>query len=339
MAKQIQIGKCYIKQTAALAPMASVADKAYRYMCKKYHASYMVGEMASAKGLCYSDRKTAELLAVTDEEMPMAVQLFGSEPEFMAKACKIAAKYQPSVIDINMGCPVNKVVSTGAGSALMKTPQLAAEIVKACTDAVDIPITVKIRKGFDDTCINAVELALMLEEAGAAAIAVHGRTRKQMYTPPVDIDIISQVKQAVKVPVIGNGDITTPQLAKEMYEKTGCDLIMIGRGSYGHPWIFEEVEHYLETGVLLQPKPLEERMEIMLEHVSLICKFKGERTAMREARKHASWYLKGVHHAAKFRGICASLEHYEDIKALAAEVINVNRQMETEHENHLETLL
>lgn len=331
MSKQIQIGNCSIKQTAALAPMASVADKAYRYMCKKYNASYMVGEMASAKGLCYSDRKTAELLAVTDEEMPMAVQLFGSEPEFMAKACKIAAQYHPPIIDINMGCPVNKVVSTGAGSALMRTPQLAAEIVKACTDAVDIPITVKIRKGFDDTAINAVEMAVMLEEAGASAIAVHGRTRKQMYTPPVDIDIIAEVKRAVKIPVIGNGDITTPELAKEMYEKTGCDLIMIGRGSYGHPWIFEEVGHYLETGTILPEKPLEERMEIMLEHISLLCEFKGERTAMREARKHASWYLKGVHHAAKFRSLCANLEHYEDIKLLARQVLEVNRQMEQEH--------
>lgn len=329
----LQIGKVSIERTAALAPMASVADRAYRYLCKKYGAALVVGEMASAKGLCYSDRKTAELLEVTATEYPMAIQLFGSEPEFMAKACKIAAKYEPQFIDINMGCPVHKVVTTGSGSALMKTPQLAAEIVKACVDAVDLPITVKIRKGYDDTCINAVEMAQQLEEAGASMITVHGRTKKQMYAPPVDIDIITQVKQAVSVPVVGNGDVVDPLSAKEMYDKTGCNLVMVGRGSYGHPWIFEEISTYLKTGTLLPEKPLEERMEIMLEHVSLICELKGERMAMREARKHASWYLKGVHHAAKFRNLCASLEQYEDIKLLAEEVLKVNREMGETSEN------
>ncbi len=314
------IAKQLIKRTAALAPMASVADKAYRYMCKKYGASLVVGEMASAKGLCYSDRKTAELLSVTAAEFPMAIQLFGSEPEFMAKACKIAEQYEPQFIDINMGCPVPKVVSTGAGSALMKAPQLAADIVKACVDATAIPITVKIRKGFDDSCVNAVELAQMLEQAGASAITIHGRTRKQMYQPPVDIDIIRQVKQAVTIPVIGNGDITTPETAKQMYEKTGCDLIMVGRGSYGRPWIFEEIETYLETNTRLPEKSLDEKMEIMLEHISLICQFKGEKIAMREARKHAAWYLKGIPHAAKFRNLCSNLEVYADIQQLVKQV-------------------
>lgn len=314
-----------IPRTAALAPMASVADHAYRLMCKKYGAALVVGEMASAKGLCYSDKKTAELLTTTAEEFPMAIQLFGNEPEFMAKACKIAEQYHPQFIDINMGCPVPKIVSGGAGSALMRTPELAAEIVRACADATSIPITVKIRKGFDDSSVNAVELAVMLEEAGAQVITVHGRTRKQMYTPPVDIDIIAQVKQAVKVPVIGNGDVTTPQLAQEMYERTGCDLVMVGRGSYGHPWIFEEISRYLETGELLPPKPLEERMEIMLEHVDLICRFKGERVAMREARKHAGWYLKGVRGAARFRNLCSSLESFQDAENLAKAVLEQNR--------------
>ncbi len=314
------IAKQLIKRTAALAPMASVADKAYRYMCKKYGASLVVGEMASAKGLCYSDRKTAELLSVTAAEFPMAIQLFGSEPEFMAKACKIAEQYEPQFIDINMGCPVPKVVSTGAGSALMKAPQLAADIVKACVDATAIPITVKIRKGFDDSCVNAVELAQMLEQAGASAITIHGRTRKQMYQPPVDIDIIRQVKQAVTIPVIGNGDITTPETAKQMYEKTGCDLIMVGRGSYGRPWIFEEIETYLETNTRLPEKSLDEKMEIMLEHISLICQFKGEKIAMREARKHVAWYLKGIPHAAKFRNLCSNLEVYADIQQLVKQV-------------------
>lgn len=309
-----------IPRTAALAPMASVADHAYRLMCKKYGAAFVVGEMASAKGLCYSDKKTAELLTCTAEEFPMAIQLFGSEPEFMAKACKIAEQYHPQWIDINMGCPVHKVVSTGAGSALMRTPQLAADIVKACADATSIPITVKIRKGFDDTCINAPEMAVMLQEAGAQAITVHGRTRKQMYTPPVDVDIITQVKQAVSVPVIGNGDITTPQLAEEMYQQTGCDLVMVGRGSYGHPWIFEEISHYLETGELLPPKPLSQRLDIMMEHVELMCRLKGEKMAMREARKHAAWYLKGVRGAAHFRNLCSSLETFADMEHLAREV-------------------
>lgn len=325
MKNTVQIGKIEIPQTAMLAPMASVGDRAYRLMCKKYGASMLVGEMASAKGLCYSDRKTEELLSVTAEEFPMAIQLFGNEPEFMAKACKIAEKYYPQYIDINMGCPVQKVVSTGAGSALMKTPKLACDLVKACVDATEIPVTVKIRKGYDEHTINAVELAVSLQEAGASAIAVHGRTRQQMYAPPADWEIIKQVKRAVSVPVIGNGDVTTPQLAEQMYRQTGCDLVMIGRGSYGRPWIFAEVEYYLETGRILPEKPLEERLEIMLEHIALICCFKGERIAMREARKHAAWYLKGLHHAAKYRNLCGSLEHYEDISRLANMVLQENK--------------
>lgn len=316
----MKLGKIVLPKTAALAPMASVADHAYRLLCKRYGAAVVVGEMASAKGMFYSDRKTAELLRVTAEEFPMGVQLFGSEPQIMARACKKAAEFGPQFIDINMGCPVQKVVATGSGSALMKTPQLAADIVKACADAVDLPITVKIRKGFDDEHINAVELACMLEEAGAQMITVHGRTKRQMYHPPVDVDIIKQVKQAVSVPVIGNGDITTPQLAREMYEKTGCDLVMIGRGSYGHPWIFEEVSRYLADGTLLPPKSIEERLEIMQEHISLICSFKGERVGIRESRKHAVWYLKGMRGAARFRNACGQLATYEDVKELVRQV-------------------
>lgn len=324
--ENIQVGTHFIRKTAALAPMASVADRAYRLLCKRYGASLVVGEMASAKGLCYSDRKTAELLEVTAEEYPMAIQLFGSEPEFMSKACKIAAQYEPQFIDINMGCPVHKVTATGAGSALLKTPEVACSLVRACVEATDIPVTVKIRTGWDANSVNAVEMAQMLEEAGASAIAVHGRTKQQMYAPSADWSIIAKVKQAVHVPVFGNGDVTTPQEAKAMYEQTGCDLVMIGRGSYGHPWIFEEVEAYLEHGKLLPPKPLEERMEIMLEHAALICSLKGERIAMREARKHAAWYLKGVKQAAKFRNDCGQLETYEDIRELARMVLEANAE-------------
>lgn len=324
--ENIQVGTHFIRKTAALAPMASVADRAYRLLCKRYGASLVVGEMASAKGLCYSDRKTAELLEVTAGEYPMAIQLFGSEPEFMSKACKIAAQYEPQFIDINMGCPVHKVTATGAGSALLKTPEVACSLVRACVEATDIPVTVKIRTGWDANSVNAVEMAQMLEEAGASAIAVHGRTKQQMYAPSADWSIIAKVKQVVHVPVFGNGDVTTPQEAKAMYEQTGCDLVMIGRGSYGHPWIFEEVEAYLERGELLPPKPLEERMEIMLEHAALICSLKGERIAMREARKHAAWYLKGVKQAAKFRNDCGRLETYEDIRELARMVLEANAE-------------
>ncbi len=265
-------------------------------------------------------------MEVTAEEYPMAIQLFGSEPEFMSKACKIAARYEPQFIDINMGCPVHKVTATGAGSALLKTPEVACSLVRACVEATDIPVTVKIRTGWDANSVNAVEMAQMLEEAGASAIAVHGRTKQQMYAPSADWSIIAKVKQAVHVPVFGNGDVTTPQEAKAMYEQTGCDLVMIGRGSYGHPWIFEEVEAYLERGELLPPKPLEERMEIMLEHAALICSLKGERIAMREARKHAAWYLKGVKQAAKFRNDCGQLETYEDIRELARMVLEANAE-------------
>ncbi len=317
MIEFMKIKDIKINKTAALAPMASVADKAYRLMCKKFGAAYVVGEMASAKGLCYSDKKTAELLTSTEEEKPMAIQLFGSEPDFMAKACEIASAYNPQIIDINMGCPVPKVIKTGSGSALMKTPELAYDVIKACVNATDIPITVKIRKGFFEDNINAVEFAIMAESAGASAITVHGRTQKQMYAPPVDIEIIKQVKAAVKVPVIGNGDVTSVETAKYMYDYTGCDLVMIGRGSYGRPWIFEEIEHYFATGELIKPKSVEEKIEVMLEHISLICTYEGEKNGMKQSRKHASYYLKGMPNAAHLRHMCSSLETYEDIKKVA----------------------
>lgn len=322
--ENLKIGKHNIKRTAGLAPMASVGDKAYRYMCKKYGASLVVSEMVSAKGLCYSDKKTEQLLECTATEYPMGVQLFGSEPQFMAKACKIAEKYNPQFIDINMGCPVQKVICTGAGSSLLKTPDLAFDIVKACVDATSIPITVKIRRGFDNNNINAVEMACGLEQAGTSAIAVHGRTRQQMYTPGVDIDIIKKVKEAVNIPVFGNGDVFDPISAENMYNYTNCDLVLLARGSYGRPWIFSEIETYLEKGIILPEKPLEEKLDIMLEHVSLICKFKGETIGMREARKHTSWYLKGVHNASKFRNLCSSLNTYQDIKNLVEQVKKYN---------------
>jgi nifR3 family TIM-barrel protein len=242
MTDTLKIGRTAIERTAALAPMAGVADRAYRLMCKRYGAAYVVSEMVSAKGICYSDRKTAELCTVTGEERPMAVQLFGNEPDFMAEAVKIVLDYAPDIIDINMGCPVPKVVGTGAGSALMKDVKLAAAVTEAAVKAAgDTPVTVKIRSGWSADTVNAPEMAMALEAAGAAAIAVHGRTRDMFYSGESDVNVIKAVKEAVGVPVIGNGDITDFGSCREMYERTGCDLVMIGRGSYGNPFIFEEI--------------------------------------------------------------------------------------------------
>lgn len=320
--KTINIGNVVIEKTAALAPMASVGDRAYRLICKKFGACYVTSEMASSKGLCYSDRKTSELLTVTQQELPMAIQLFGNEPKFMAEAAKKARAFNPQIIDINMGCPVPKVAGNGAGSALMRTPALAAEIVEAVCSVVDIPVTVKFRKGWDDNSVNAVEFAKLMEGAGAAALTIHGRTRQQMYKMPIDIDIIKAVKDAVKIPVIGNGGITSVSDAIEMYEKSGCDLVTIGQGTYGKPWIFSQISRFIQTGTLLPEPSLNEIMEIMLEHISLIIQFKGEKQGIREARKHAAWYIKGLFGAAKFRNDCNRLESYDDLKSLVATLID-----------------
>jgi tRNA-dihydrouridine synthase B len=238
----------------------------------------------------------------------------------MARAAEIASRYKPQIIDINMGCPVPKVAGNGCGSALMKTPELAAEIVFAMTKVTDIPITVKIRKGWDEDNVNAVPFAKMMEQAGASAIAVHGRTKQQMYRPPIDFNIIKAVKEAVSIPVIGNGGIITPQDAKFMYDYTGCDLVMIGQGTYGRPWIFKHIKTYLETGELLPEPSMEERLDIMYEHVSLIVKHKGEKMGMREARKHAAWYIKGANGAAGFRHACGQLTTLNDLKELIQQV-------------------
>ena len=316
----INIGGVRIEKTAALAPMASVADRAYRLMAKEYGAAYVVGEMASCKGLCYSDRKTAELLSVTPAERPMAVQLFGAEPPFMAQAVKIAEKYHPEIIDINAGCPMPKIVGGGAGSALMKTPKLFGELVKAAVEATELPVTVKIRKGWDKDNINAVEMAKIAEENGAAAVAVHGRTREQLYSGTADWDIIREVKQAVSIPVIGNGDVTSVQQCEEMYRYTGCDLVMIGRGSYGRPWLFGQIKDFYE-GKPVRPEPsFEEKLTIMRRHIGLLVEDKGERVGMKEARRHASWYLKGMNGAARFRNLCGTMNTLDDLEHMIEEV-------------------
>jgi len=317
----MKIGNITLPRTAALAPMAGVADRAFREICCGQNACFVVGEMVSAKGLCHGSEKSSELLEVSAGERPMAVQIFGDEPYTMAKAAAMALRYNPNWIDINMGCPAPKITSGGAGSALMKNLPLAREIIRAVVRAVDIPVTVKIRKGWDDTLINAIELAGIAEQEGAAAVTVHGRTRAPMYAPPVDLDIIAPVKRAVSIPVIGNGDVVSVQTAIEMYEATNCDLIMIGRGALGAPWLFEQIRAYMEEGKNLPEPELAQRMEFLLRQVKAAVSYKGEYRAMREARSHAAWYLKGMPGAAALRREAGRLNTYQDLERLVRDVL------------------
>lgn len=322
----MKIGNVEIKGWAGLAPMAGVADRAFREVCKGFGAGYLVGEMASAKGLCLSGKKTEDLLATTDAERPVAVQLFGDDPATMAQAAQLAIKFSPDIIDINMGCPAPKIAGNGGGSALMKNPQLAGEIIKAVSTAVNIPVTVKFRKGWDDSLVNAVEFAKMAEANGAAAICIHGRTRAQMYAPPVDIDIIRRVKQAVSVPVMANGDVASGITAKEMYEKTGADYIMVGRGALGAPWVFSQINAYLERGEILPEPTIEQKAEIMTDHLKRMCEYKGEALALREGRKHAAWYMKGLKGAAELRRLSGRLTTLNDLYRLAEAMVELNRE-------------
>lgn len=309
---------------AFLAPMAGVADKAFRELCARFGAAYTVTEMVSAKGLTMGDRKSAELLTLGKDEKIAGAQIFGDDPEIMAQAAVKCLEFNPSIIDINMGCPAPKVAMNGGGASLMKNPVLAGEIVKAVCEAVSIPVTAKIRKGWDDDSVNAVEMAQILEKNGAAAIAVHGRTRKEMYSGKADLEIIRRVKEAVDIPVIGNGDIADAQSAAIMLEKTNCDAIMVGRGAMGNPWIFQQINAYLGDCVVIPPPSLTEKLSVMLKHIEKMIEYKGEYTAMREARHHAAYYTKGLRGGAKFRAEMGSLESFEQLQEITFRIVKEN---------------
>lgn len=320
----MKIGNLEWDGNIALAPMAGVADRAFRELCAGFGASYVVSEMVSSKGLHYSDRKSAELMELSAAERPAGIQLFGDDPAVMAEAARRAMDFAPDVIDINMGCPAPKVNSSGGGASLMKDPALCARIVEAVANAVPVPVTVKLRKGWDEHSVNGIEVAQLCEAAGAQAITIHGRTRAQMYAPAADWDYIARLKRSVGIPVIGNGDIFTPEDAANMLEQTGCDAVMIGRGACGNPWIFQRARAWIrEHRMLPEPGPAE-RMRVMCRHVEQICRLRGESHGMREARKHAAWYVRGLKGAAGFRREAGELCTLEQLYQLAARVILAN---------------
>lgn len=312
--KQLKIGNVQLQNSYILGPMAGVTDLPFRLLCKEQGAGLACMEMVSAKGILYNNKNTESLLEIHPDEMPASLQLFGSDPKIVSEMAKKIEDRPFAILDINMGCPVPKVVRNGEGSALMKNPKLVYELVSAVVKAIEKPVTVKIRKGFDEEHVNAVEIAKIIEEAGASAIAVHGRTREQYYSGKADWEIIRAVKEAVSIPVIGNGDVTSGERAIAIREQTGCDGVMIARGAQGNPWIFSELTAYEKTGTLPARPSIEEIKKTMLRHAALQLEYKGEYLGIREMRKHVAWYVKGLHGAARLRDAINKVETYEELE-------------------------
>ena len=319
MIKTLTIGNIELSNRYILAPMAGVTDLPFRLLCKEQGAGLLCMEMISAKALRYNNRNTTELLEIDPKEYPVSLQLFGSEPDIMAEQAKRIEELPFQILDINMGCPVPKVVKNGEGAALMKNPGLVYDIVHKVSRAIEKPVTVKILKGFDDDQVNVVEIAKIVEEAGGAAVAVHGRTREQYYSGCADWEIIRRVKEAVSIPVIGNGDVTSGQRALDMLEQTGCDGVMIGRGCQGNPWIFHELLEYEKTGRIPERPSKSQIRDIMLRHARLQMEFKGDYLGIREMRKHVAWYTKGMEGSAKLRDEINKVENYEELEKLLIE--------------------
>ena len=313
---KLTIGNVTLENNLILAPMAGVTDLPFRLLCKEQGAGLLCTEMVSAKAIYFKNKNTKRLMQILPRERPVSLQLFGSEPELMGFIARQIEEQPFDILDINMGCPVPKVVNNGEGSALMKNPKLVGEIVKKVASSIQKPLTVKIRKGFTEDCVNAVEIAKIIEDAGAAAVAVHGRTREQYYSGRADWDIIRRVKEAVSIPVIGNGDVDSPESAKRLLEETGCDGIMIGRAARGNPWIFSRIRSYLENGTMPDEPAASDVREMILKHARLQLEYKGEYTGMREMRKHVAWYTAGMPHSASVRRKVNEIETYEQLEEL-----------------------
>jgi len=311
--QKLTIGNVTLDSPLILAPMAGVTDLPFRLLCKEQGAGLVCMEMVSAKAIYYNNKNTESLMEIHPDEQPVSLQLFGSDPVIMGEMAKRIEDRPFAILDINMGCPVPKVVNNGEGSALMKDPVLVGKIVESVAKSIQKPVTVKIRKGFDDAHVNAVEIAKVAQESGAKAVAVHGRTRQQYYAGEADWEIIARVKDALSIPVIGNGDVTSPALAKQMAKQTGCDGIMIGRGVRGNPFLFHQVSTYLKTGEIPDPPTKQQIKELMLRHIELQLQYKGEYIAVREMRKHVAWYTAGIPHSAKLRSKVNEIESYEEL--------------------------